>query len=120
MADFPSIPWFEQLMERVNQDREFREAARWFTGKVGWQVDEQAFGLIIAGSEVRKVAEGADQAPFTMAGSGAAWGELMDKGTINRLFRQGKIQILGNKVEAMRYWKILWYLTENARPGQGG
>ena len=82
-------------------------------------MDEQAFGLSIADSQVQNAAEDAEGAAFGMSGPRAAWDELMAKGTINRLFRQGQIQILGDKVEAMRFWKILWYLTETARAMQG-
>ncbi|MCB2188274.1 MAG: SCP2 sterol-binding domain-containing protein [Deltaproteobacteria bacterium] len=115
MAEFPSKAWFQALQARVNQDQEFQDAARWFNGRVGWQVDEEAFSLAIDRSGVTEVAEGLGRDAFIMAGPRAAWDELLAKGTINRLFRQGKIAILGDKVAAMRFWKILWYLTENAR-----
>jgi hypothetical protein len=115
MNDVLSMQWLEQLKDRVNQDEAFRDAARWFNGTVGWIEGESGFGLEIGGGQVRKVGRGCEGARFTMSGSREHWKELMDLGTINRLFRQNKIAILGDKVEAMRFWKVLWYLTEIGR-----
>ncbi len=115
MTDLSSIAWFERLRGRVNLDPEFRDAARWFRGTVGWQVDERGFSLRIDHGQVQDVTPGCQGARFSMAGQQESWEELMAVGTINRLFRQKKIKILGDKVAAMRYWKILWYLTEIGR-----
>jgi len=115
MSDLLNMEWLKQLGERVNQDKEFRDAARWFQGTVGWRVDDREFRLKIENGLVKSVEPGSEGARFTMSGNRESWEELMELGTINRLFRQNKIQILGDKVEAMRYWKILWYLTEIGR-----
>ena len=115
MSNFPSKAWYQRLQQRVNQDQDFKEAARWFNGTVGWRVDDQQTNLGISGQQVADLSENGDDIAFGMSGSLEVWRELLAKGTINRLYRQGKIQILGDKVEAMRFWKVLWYLTENAR-----
>lgn len=115
MSDLSSIEWFERLGERVNLDPEFRDAARWFQGTVAWQVDDREFSLKIDNGQVQSVEPGSKGARFSLAGKQESWEELMALGTINRLFRQKKIKILGDKVAAMRYWKILWYLTEIGR-----
>ena len=115
MSDFMTKEWFEQLEARANADTDFQNAARWFKGTVGWQVDEQQMDIHIANGQITSITPVSGKTLCCMAGSRAAWDELMAQGTINRLFRQNKIEILGDKVEAMRFWKILWYLTEIGR-----
>ena len=115
MAEFPETVWFEELKEKVNRLDDFKQAARWFEGKVGWKVDEKPYVLSIANGQVKAVETGQEKTVFAMAGDTAAWRELLEKGTINRMFRQNKIAIEGDRVAAMRFWKILWHLTETAR-----
>ena len=115
MSDFTSKAWFEQLAERANAHPDFQNAARWFKGTVGWKVDDQQMDFHIANGQITSITPASGKALCCMAGSRAAWDELKAQGTINRLFRQGKIDIQGDKVEAMRFWKILWYLTEIGR-----
>lgn len=115
MEKSPSIEWFGDLKERANKNQKFREAARWFNGTIGWRIDKNFFGLRISEGRVQETAPDSRAPLFTISSDGAAWDELLTKGTINRLFRQKRIQIEGDKVEAMRYWKILWYLTEIGR-----
>lgn len=115
MAEFPDTVWFEELKERVNRLEKFKQAARWFEGKVGWRVDGKSHVLSIANGQVKAVEAGQEKTVFAMAGDAAAWRELLEKGTINRMFRQNRIAIEGDRVAAMRFWKILWYLTETAR-----
>ena len=115
MNDFASKEWFEKLAERANAHPDFQNAARWFKGTVGWKVDDQQMDFHIANGQITAIAPASGEALYRMAGSRTAWDELNAQGTINRLFRQGKIEIQGDKVEAMRFWKILWYLTEIGR-----
>jgi ubiquinone biosynthesis protein UbiJ len=115
MAQFASDTWFAELKERVNRLEKFNQAARWFEGRVGWTVDDNSHVLNIAKGQVKAVEAGRGKTDFAMAGDMAAWQELLQKGTINRMFRQNKIAIEGDRVAAMRFWKVLWHLTETAR-----
>lgn len=115
MKQFQDINWFHELQKRVNEDEEFRNAARWFKGTIGWKIGEEGYSLTISKGQIERVEARAKDFLFSMSGPRKDWEELMARGTINRLFRQNRIQIEGDKVEAMRYWKVLWYLTEIAR-----
>ncbi len=115
MAEFPSAPWFEQLAGRVNRLARFKEAARWFEGSLAWQVDETVHVFDVHKGRINAVHNDPGAALFAMVGDDASWRELLEKGTINRMFRQGRIHITGDRAQAMRYWKVLWYLTETAR-----
>jgi len=115
MKRFPSIEWFHELKERANRNKDFQAAARWFGGTIGWSVDREVYSLKISKGQIESAEPKHGETLFAMHGTLEDWKELLTKGTINRLFRQKKIGIEGDKVEAMRYWKILWYLTEVAR-----
>jgi len=109
------MDWFRELKERANGDKDFQAAARWFKGNIGWRINEETYSLGFSEGRIDTVESGPKDSLFMMAGDLEDWNELLAKGTINRLFRQNKIRIEGDKVEAMRYWKVLWYLTEVAR-----
>lgn len=115
MSKFPSLDWFLELKERANGDRDFQTAARWFKGTIGWKINGEGYSLKISGGRIEAVESPLKDTLFTMAGTLRDWSELLSQGTINRLFRQRKIQIEGDQIEAIRYWKLLWYLTEVAR-----
>jgi len=115
MKKFPNKEWFSELKERVNKEDAFQKAARWFNGTIGLRIDRDLYSLKISEGRVQEIKPELGVPLFTLSGNRAAWEELLTMGTINRLFRQNKILIEGDKVTAMRYWKVLWYLTEIAR-----
>ncbi len=115
MAEFKSIEWFNNLKKEANGNKDFQKAARWFKGAIGWKIREDTYRFTISESQIKSIEPGLKDTVFNVVGDMEEWDELMTKGTINRLFRQNRIRLEGNKVEAMRYWKILWYLTEIAR-----
>jgi len=115
MSGFGSMEWFNDLKERANSNAEFQKAARWFRGAIGWRIMNDGYRLVISEGQIKTVESGLGGTVFTMSGNLEDWRELLAKGTINRLFRQQRIRIEGDKIEAMRYWKILWHLTEISR-----
>lgn len=115
MAGFGNMEWCNELKEKANQDADFLKAARWFKGAVGLEIAQDACQFLISEGRVQAVEPGVQRSVFKLRGDREAWAELMDKGTVNRLFRQNRMQIDGDKIEAMRYWKVLWHLTEIAR-----
>jgi len=115
MERMKSSEWFDKLQERANQSKEFQKAAKWFDGAIGWKISGEAHTFTVSRGLIRAIEPGLKNPIFAVVGDPEGWNELFAKGTINRLFRQNKLKIEGNRVEAMRYWKILWYLTEIAR-----
>jgi hypothetical protein len=115
MNAFPDMEWFRQLQTRANSDERLQKAARWFEGTIGWRVDVDTYTLSISAGQITAVNPEREVAVFIMAGKLEDWQELLAMGSINRLFRQNRLFIEGNKVEALRHWKMLWYLTEIAR-----
>jgi hypothetical protein len=115
MAEFKSPEWFSDLKVRANRNEEFQKAAKWFRGTIGWRILDEGYRFVISEGQVKAIEPGLEGAVFTVAGGIEEWKELLTKGTLNRLFRQNRIRIDGDRVEAMRYWKVLWYLTEVGR-----
>jgi hypothetical protein len=115
MAKFKNMEWFNDLKKRANESKDFQKAAKWFKGAIGWRIMDDAYSFTISQGQIKSIEPGLKDTVFNVVGDMEEWDELMTKGTINRLFRQNRIRLEGNKVEAMRYWKILWYLTEIAR-----
>ena len=115
MAKFKSMEWFNDLKKRANESKDFQKAAKWFKGAIGWKILDEAYSFTLSEGQIKAVEPGLKGTAFDVVGDLEDWNELMTKGTINRLFRQNRIRLEGDKVEAMRYWKILWYLTEIAR-----
>jgi hypothetical protein len=109
--------WLDAYVDELAADRDFPEAARWFNGRVALRCGDEGAWFEIAGGRVVQAGLGHTPAAlFTLSGSEAAWQELFSprtvNGTINRLFRHGKIHIDGDMVQVMFFWKMLFWLTE--------
>ena len=115
MTEIASIDWFDKLKDTANLDIDFQQAARWFTGNIGLKVDGDTYNATISGGRIESIKTGKMDTRFVLSGSKGDWIELMQNGTLVRLFRQGKIIIEGDRVCAMFFWKMLWYLAEDGR-----
>jgi len=115
MPEFPSLAWLNVLKDALNADDLFRQTARWFSGNIALKIGDNAYSMAISDGRIDSVKPGNVGARFTLAGDKETWIELMKKGSLVRLFRQGKILIEGDRVCAMQYWKMLWHVTEKTR-----
>lgn len=80
----------------------FRDSA---TGAAGWL--RLAEGNVSSGS-------GEPDARFVLQADSAAWQELVAGMPINRLLRQGKVQILGDARACIQNWLVVFALTSAA------
>ncbi len=85
----------------------FRDSA---TGASGWL--RLAEGDVTSGS-------GESDARFVLQADSAAWQELIAGMPINRLLRQGKVQILGDARACIQNWLVVFALA-SAAPVKAG
>ena len=125
MSVFPSPEWMEQYRRVVNSDPDVRKYGQWFDGTIVFDVAGERYSLRIRKGEVTEIQSGSSQAIFSIEGPLECWEDLVrgQNGNINRAFRHKKLKFSGNMVEAMRNWKLTWFLglaMARVNPGEGG
>lgn len=109
--------YLDSYVRELNGDRAFKDAARWFVGRVAYVCGADSLWLELKNGEIAASGLGPRQdATFTLSADRVGWRELFSpetvNGTISRLYRQGKVQIDGDMVQAIFFWKMVFAMTE--------
>jgi hypothetical protein len=109
--------WCRAYVTELNQDLDFAEAARWFDGVVAYRCGQEYAWFEIHRGGVRDAGTVRQGDPdIELVGQEESFRELFSadvvNGAINRLWRQGKIDVQGNLVQAMKFWLMIYWLTE--------
>ena len=109
--------WLDAYVEELRRDDDFTAAARWFDGVVEFACgDGRAWIEIHRGSVTASGTGGHPEVTVRITGDEAGWRELFDpsvvNSAINRLWRQGKLELEGDLVQAMKFWLMIYWMTE--------
>jgi Putative sterol carrier protein len=117
MLEFPSDPWFQALIKRINGSTEYREAAATWEGAISFLVEAEpdkgvptdVWGFLdLWHGECRGGglvdAEAGDEAPFVIGAPYSRWKEVL-LGDLDptRAMMQGKLKVRGDLPTILRY-----------------
>jgi putative sterol carrier protein len=117
MLDFPSEPWFQALIDRINGSATYREAAAGWEGAISFLIEAEpdkgvpadVWGILdlwhgaCRGGGVVDADEGGD-APFVIRAPYSRWKEVL-QGDLDptRAMMQGKLKVRGDLPTILRY-----------------
>lgn len=117
MSPFFDQAWVDAYAHELRRDDDFTAAARWFDGVVEYACGDDRAWIEIHRGNVTAAETGAHpEVTIRIVGAQAGWRELFDptvvNSAINRLWRQGKVEIEGDLVQAMKSWLMIYWMTE--------
>jgi hypothetical protein len=115
--------WASDIVELLRYDETFRNTARWLCGTVRMMSDGRCVWFRFADGGIVSIGAGMPtEFIFGLRADHAGWLELLTGGnaSLNKLVRQGRISMDGDRVALMRSWKLVFLMTEAARQIAGG
>ncbi|MDR1387696.1 MAG: hypothetical protein LBJ44_08960 [Propionibacteriaceae bacterium] len=110
--------WAKGLAEELGRDPRFGPAARMLRAVVRLEAPRRGLDLILDGGRVAvRPLDPADPFDFGLKASQAAWLELVSqpRTSLNQLVRRGDIELTGDRVAALLWWKPLFLIAQAAR-----
>ncbi|MFC7157683.1 hypothetical protein ACFQPA_19840 [Halomarina halobia] len=106
MSTFPSLEWFREFTEVLEDDPEFRQSMRHFDGSIRLEVGDQTIWMKIYRGRVIEVLDQEAEfgTTFTISGPSEEWERLLtaDHNPFGEQQTLGKLVFSGNVLESTR------------------